>query len=222
VRRAWTAFFILKAGVAGGLLIRLCPTPRLAANMARQVARTVLWVDRSRIEVKGAGQPDAARPALLLAQPAGAMDLLVVLASAPGPLLLAEERMLTRLPGPIKFLLSPLLVPQVTGGIAGRVRQALEEGYWVLAFADSPLGMPAGRCRIRLEPVEAAREIGAPICPVLLKGTDAVLQARSVARPTSSAAAVVLFGPPFDARATSDVVECREAVRKALEKLDAG
>jgi hypothetical protein len=185
------------------------------------VARLVLWLDRARVEAKGAGQLDAARPALLLAQPAGEMDLLVVLASAPGLLLLAEERMLARLPAPIKFLLSPLLVPQVSGGIAERVRQALEDGYSVLAFADSPLGTPAGRCRIRLEPIEAAREIGAPLCPVLSKGTAAVLKARSAARPTSSVPAVVLFGPPLDARATPDVVECREEVRRALEKLDA-
>jgi hypothetical protein len=147
--------------------------------------------------------------------------LLVVLASAPAPLLLAEERLLTRLPAPLRFLLSPLLAPQVDGGIAGRVRQALEGGYSVLAFADSPVGTPAGRCRIRLEPIEAAREVGAPLYPVLLKGAAGVLKARMAARPTLSAPAVVLFGSPLDARAASDVVECREALRGALEKLDA-
>jgi 1-acyl-sn-glycerol-3-phosphate acyltransferase len=221
LRRAWTEFLILKAGVGGGLLIRLCPTPRLAARVARSVARLALWLDRARVEVKGAGELDAARPALLLAQPAGEMDLLVVLASAPAPLLLAEERLLTRLPAPLRFLLSPLLAPQVDGGIAGRVRQALEGGYSVLAFADSPVGTPAGRCRIRLEPIEAAREVGAPLFPVLLKGAAGVLKARMAARPTLSAPAVVLFGSPLDARAASDVVECREALRGALEKLDA-
>jgi acyl carrier protein len=222
LRRAWTGFLILKAGVAGGLLIRLCPTPRLAAGIARSVARLVLWFDRARVEVRGAGQLDAARPALLLAHPAGELDLLVVLALAPGPTLLAEERMLTRLPAPLKFLLSPLLVPQVSGGIAEHVRQALEEGYSVLAFADSSLGTAARRCRIRLEPIEAAREVGVPICPLLLKGTGAVLQARGVARPMSTEPAVALFGSPLDACATPDVVECREAVRRALEKLGAG
>jgi 1-acyl-sn-glycerol-3-phosphate acyltransferase len=186
----------------------------------------MLWFHGERIETRNSNAAAAKAPVLFVANRAGEMDVLAMLAAIPRPVLLADPQMIERLPMPLQFLLEPLLSAsgepapgQQSVGLGSRVAQALADGFSVLAFADGPVATPASRCRFRVELFEAAAQLGMPVYPIFVENTAKLLQPADGARDKSTAATVV-FGNPLYPETIADPVRCRVAVREALGELE--
>ena len=223
LRRRYTAFVIAKGGIGGGLVARVCPTQRIAAQWVRTVARMMLWFHGERINARKTSGIAAQGPALFTASRCGEVDVIVLLAAIPRPALLADAQMITHLPMALQFLLSPL-VAQAAGhsrpeaNLQLRLTRALADGFSVLAFADNSPSTPVARSRFRVELFEAAEAVGAPAYSVLLMDTARILQPRgSEAKRLRPA---VVFGYPLQPKAIADPVRCREAVRETLAELE--
>jgi 1-acyl-sn-glycerol-3-phosphate acyltransferase len=106
------------------------------------------------------------------------------------------------------------------GTLRQRIEQALLTGASVAVFADVPIGTPAARSRFRLEAIQAARDAGAPVYPVLLN-TSAVQAGDGPAH----AAVTVAVGTPLHPAGDDprQLVEWRDQIRRAIVQLhDAG
>jgi 1-acyl-sn-glycerol-3-phosphate acyltransferase len=97
-----------------------------------------------------------------------------------------------------------------------RIEQALRAGETVVVFADVPIGTPAARSRFRLEAIQAARDAGAPLYPVLLDG--AAVDAAH--RPKNPAVTVAIGAPLHPAGdGPRQLVEWRDQIRRAIVQL---
>lgn len=147
-----------------GLAARLTPSPRSARFFALPGLRLLLSLEG--IEVKAAAAASTA--SLYLANRLDRFDAAAVLVSLSTPAALADESALRELPGPIAFLIEPLIAPPAgnAADLGERIQSALRDGMSVLVFADSPLGETAARSRFRLEVFEAAAAAGVGLNPI--------------------------------------------------------
>ena len=110
------------------------------------------------------------------------------------------------------FLLEAMLAESTgyTGSTAdqlrGRVRNAIASGASVVIAADSPAGSAPQRSRFRLEPIEAAIDLGSRIVPVYAANGD------------STKGTVVRLGEPLSMNGSS-CTATRQALRDAIERL---
>ena len=171
--RAWA--FVESAGrqklaITGGLLARLAPSQAMASWVVRRAAGLLSQVDHAQATE---GRGGLGGPVLFVSCRSGPEDALHLLSALPQPTLLLGERGLRSLPWATAFLLEPLLVLQSNSGsgntsLRDDIRRSLEAGCSVLLLSDAPDDAGPWRSRFRLEPMEAAGEVGSPIVPVYI------------------------------------------------------
>ncbi len=147
-----------------GLSARLTPSPGAARLFALPALRMLLSLEG--VSVRTLAIPT--NPGLYLANRFDRFDAAAVLASLSAPAVLADESGLRDLPGPMAFLVEPLVAPVASdaGDFRRRMQSALQSGLSVIVLADSRLGESAARSRFRLEAFETAAGAAAPLTPV--------------------------------------------------------
>ncbi len=218
--------FIVKTGkekmaLTGGLLARLAPSQRAAAWIVWQTAGLLGHVTTDELRADGEA---SARPALFVANRAGPEDALYLLRVLPGPTLLADEQSLRSMPWALTFLLEPLLVPSsdcVSGSAVSKedIRRALESGCPVLSLSDAPGHWGPPRSRFRLEPIQAAGDVGCSIVPVYVGQANAGLAGRNGAH--ARASVVVKIGRPLVSsnKGLHGVAQLRDELRRKIVEL---
>jgi acyl carrier protein len=213
--------------IAAGMLLRVVPSRAAMARGAAAVGVWLLGLARARIQARGLEAIDRKKPAVLMVNRSGPADLAALAAALPMAVFAVDYRAVASLPAPLQFLFAPLVVPPVDseahppgGTLRQRIEQALLTGASVAVFADVPIGTPAARSRFRLEAIQAARDAGAPVYPVLLN-TSAVQAGDGPAH----AAVTVAVGTPLHPAGDDprQLVEWRDQIRRAIVQLhDAG
>ena len=231
------AFFrgMLWVGTAllSGIILRLLPGRKLKAKFLRPAARSILAFGKGRIEITGRviGKGEAAKtPSVFVANCSSSLDPLVLPATLPSPLLMAESVVLTGTAWPTAFLLKPLLIPPLCdartppgGTLRERARHMLKNGYSLLVFPEGRAGMPPHRSRFRLEAFHAATENGTPIVPVSVEGTSSLFGANENTATNESVRPKVRLGVPIttEMQKNEGVAGLRARVRDAISKLSA-
>ncbi|MDA0205621.1 MAG: AMP-binding protein [Acidobacteria bacterium] len=184
-----------------GLAARLTPSPRSARFFALPALRMLLSLE----DVEAKSAPVSATPGIYFGNRLDRFDAAVLLTSIPSPAALADQSALGELPGPMAFLIEPLITPPTRNAadLKGRIQSALQNGLSVIVLADSPAGESAARSRFRLEALEAAALTATPVIPIW----------RNAAGLTLGAAQVVAVG---DSHALQ---QDRDQLRSALSSL---
>jgi 1-acyl-sn-glycerol-3-phosphate acyltransferase len=112
-------------------------------------------------------------PAVVVANRAARLDPLALVSVIKGEVRLAGDEALHALPEWIADMLSPLVAHT-----REEMEAALRKGHVVVAFPDSPVGISARRCRIRLRALEAAIATGAPVIPVAMQERRGIFVSR--------------------------------------------
>ncbi len=136
-------------------------------------------------------------PAVVVANRAARLDPLALVSVIKGEVKLAGGEALHALPGWIAEMLSPLVVDTDAG-----LAEVLRRGGIVLVFPDSPIGISARRCRIRLRGLEAAIALGAPVIPVAMQERRGIFVSRGA--------------PPLATSPSMAPRELRERVKESI------
>ncbi|HEV2349532.1 MAG TPA: AMP-binding protein [Terriglobia bacterium] len=226
VRRTYSSGLMWATAASVGVLVRVIPGTKAAAQIIQWAARTILWWTGHGVEIQGAERLNGNGPEVLIANRAGRVDPLVLAATLRSPFLIADAAILAPLPREARFLLKPLVASPVKGNamppggtMQQRIRQGLEAGHSVLVLADGPPGVPSNLSRFRMDSFHAASETGAPVQPIGVLGTSHILE--PVRRTEPRAEARILVGQPIRlAMANGNgITAAREQVREALAEL---
>jgi hypothetical protein len=189
VGRALRGMLVALIAVAGGTLARLG-----ARGMVGTTARLVLSILGRSPQMKGSVPGGAA---VIAANRCSRLDPLSLVAALPGRVWLCGEEALLEVRGWARFLLRPSAIPR------HRAEAALRRGELLVLLPDGPPGIPARRCRFRLDGLDAALRSQAAVIPA------AVVQVRGR---TVIELAAALGGVESARRA-------RGAAREAIAKL---
>lgn len=169
-------------GYAGGAVARVVPGRRAPAAVASAAARWILRIGGQRVDARQAAALLHRVPAVvMMSNRAGHLDPLAAAARLPGPFCFVDSTALGALPPAAAFLLKPFSMPLIPGSalplggtLRARIECCLAQGRSVLVFPDGPAGAPPARSRFRLDALRAAVAVGAPIHPVLFRGTEGI------------------------------------------------
>lgn len=229
--RSYTSVLVTTVALAGGIAARLVPGSA-RSRAVRWAARILLGLSGQHLALNGVGNLASGQPVLLIANRAGRFDPLVVAATAPIELRLADSFAWSSLPHLVAWLLKPLALRPVygeaspPGGTLGqRVREELEEGRSVVMFAEGPSGAPAHLSRFRLDALRAAMETSSLVVPVGIRGTAGFLAVNGAHRASegkrAAEGASLHFGDPVPSEATDGhgLVARRERLREIIAEL---
>ena len=211
--------------IVAGMLLRVVPSRAAMAWGAAAVGAWLLGLRRDRVHARGVGSIDRKGPAVLMVNRSGPADLPALAAALPKALFPADYRAVTSLPAPLQFLFEPLVVPPLDsevnppgGTLRQRIEQALLAGATVAVFADVPIGTPPARSRFRLEAIQAARDVGAPVYPVFLNSSSF-----APGQGQENAAVTVAIGTPIHPGGDDprQLIEWRDQIRRAIAQLEA-
>ena len=157
---------------AGGIWVRIARRPAAV----RAACGRILRLHGRRFSAQGTELLEKGQSAVLVANRSGVLDPLVAVATLPGEIRFADATALNGLSRPLAFLLKPLVagpdheraVPRA-GVLRRRVASVLEKPGVVVVFPDSPAGTPVLRSRYRLDPFQAAVEMGASLHPMAIR-----------------------------------------------------
>ncbi|TAM83958.1 MAG: hypothetical protein EPN47_03890 [Acidobacteria bacterium] len=224
-RKFSQALLVVVAG-GGGLLARAVPGPGARCAIVAAVSRTLLRLLGHKVVLEGNERIRPGRPAVLMANRAGAVDALALAALLPMPVRFSDSGALDSLPGAVAFLLRPLVLPPLRisslppgGTLRQRIRQGLEDGHSVIVLSDGPPMVPAHLNRFRLDALDAAVQTGSPIYPLGVRGTSTILSLGT--RMPGREEAKIAVGEPISIQ-INDVRELavlREQVREAIARL---
>ncbi|MGE5326395.1 MAG: AMP-binding protein, partial [Deltaproteobacteria bacterium] len=225
MRRAFNSALMFSTAAFVGTFARLAPGKKAAAQLVQSAARFLMNSSGEPVAVRGMERIGEGKPAVFVANRAGAPDPLVLASTLKCSLLLADSTALNSLPLAPKFLLAPLVVPKLNGNLLPeggtmreRIAEALKSGHSVLVFPESALGATPAVSRYRLEVMQAAASAGCSIQPIGIRGTSELFRAR---RRTSGSWARIRFGDPIRAESSdhAGLLDLRERVREAVGKL---
>ncbi len=192
-----------------------------AAGIARSASRRILQLHAQRFSLQGGENLAGGRPVLLVANRSGLFDPLVMVATLPGKVWFADRAALNGLPAHLKFLLEPLILGDrdgqttpAAGLVRGRVRSAFESPCTVVNFPESPVGEPVSRNRYRLDPFQAAVEMGVEIRPAAIR--ERTTQQQPVERARVRRVTMVIIREPVLSPERADFVDLRRRVREAI------
>ena len=226
IRREYQNAALSMTAAVSGLFVRLMPGKKAAARLAQIASRLALALTGQRVKVMGTEAIPLGKPAVLMANRAGALDPLVLAASLPAPFLIADSSVLSKLPRELRFMFRPLVVQPLQrngvppgGTLRERVREALGSGFAIVAFADAPPGTPPQASGFRLDAIDAAARASAPIVPVGLRGTESVFGAHR--HPGGAPHAEVLVGGVIrpEVNGHRALTESRQRIREAIVRL---
>ena len=181
--------------------VLVAPGERAAGRLVRLWCRIILALSGCAIRVEGAEHLRGAGPAVLAANHASYLDVVLLIAALPGECRFVAKRELLRWPlvGRIVRKAGHLTVeraraPQSVAD-AARVTEALHSGASVFVFPEGTFVRSPGILPFRLGAFKAAVETGTPIVPIVLRGTREVLPADAwLPRPGPL---TVVVGAPF-------------------------
>ena len=181
--------------------VLVAPGPRAAGHVVRLWCRTILALSGCSIRVEGAEYLRGLGPAVLAANHASYLDVVVLLAALPGDFRFVAKRELLRWPlvGRVIRKVGHLTVERIRASQsvadADRVTESLRSGASVLVFPEGTFIRSPGILPFRLGAFKAALETGSPVIPIVLFGTRDVLPAdRYLPQPGPL---TVLIGAPF-------------------------
>ncbi|MGH9326181.1 MAG: AMP-binding protein [Terriglobia bacterium] len=243
-RSSRASCFSLVAYLCGGLA-RIIPGRSVPHAITRAAARGILRLGGHSVKRIGTDGLSRNEPVLFMANRAGHLDPLVVMAQLPVLFRFADAALLNDLPSPAAFLLTPFVARRLReesfppgGSLRQRIKKCLEDRYSVLVLPDGPAGVPAGRSRFRLDGLHAAVETPCAIRPLFLRNTEGVVwpDRKSDARTRSSKIGIessdagepgedpmpqIVMGDAIHPAMNGprDVVLLRERIRESLGKL---
>ena len=222
IRAGWSAALLFSAAAATGAFARLLPGSPRVGRFFQTAASAFLGLSGHEFEVNGIGNIPGDKPAILVANHPGRLDVFVMAAAMPVPFLLAGADALAGLPRSVADLLLPLVVAEIGGETPPggtprqRIRKALEGGHSVLVFPEVSIGAPAHRARFRLDAFHAAVETASPIYPIGLLGTSHMLGGHPALR--RKARIVIGEGIPAAVTDRREMVRLRDEVRDAITR----
>jgi acyl carrier protein len=226
LHRKYTQGLLLAAAASGGILARIIPGPASSGTIVRLSSRGLLRLLGHRVTLEGAGRIKPREAAVFVANRAGILDPLVLAATLPLPVLLADGGALESLPGMAAFLLEPITLPPLPdvlmppgGTLRQRIRSALEAGHSVLVLSEGPPTAPAHLSRFRLDALDAAAQTSTPIYPLGVRGTSHILSMGRGVRATADARVSAGEAMLPEIRDPRDLVALRERVRETIAKL---
>ncbi len=222
--RFWSTLVLLAPPVWLGVLL----SPRTAWRfaLARRASRLFLRLAGIELRVRGVERLPSGR-AVLAVNHASYLDGLVLLAALPRPLAFVAKGELARNPlaGPFLARLDTVFVTrgraeELEGELA-RVREALGEDRLLVVFPEGTFDRAPGLLPFHLGGFRVAAELGAPVVPVVLRGTRAILRAWQWLPQRDAVEVTVLDPVPPSGRDFRDILALRDDVRRAmLEVLD--
>jgi 1-acyl-sn-glycerol-3-phosphate acyltransferase len=214
----WTACWLVlvPALLVGAAIV---PGPARRRAFARWLSRVAMRLLLLPLRVEGREHMMGDTPRVLVSNHASYIDSLVLAAVLPGATVFVAKGELTDNPL-TRFLisrLSQLTVERfdVSGSLRDteRVASALTAGRWPVFFAEGTFVRPPGLHEFRLGAFVVAARAGAPVVPVALRGTRALLPEGSWL-PRRMAVEVRLAPPVVPVGASwGDALALRDAVR---------
>jgi 1-acyl-sn-glycerol-3-phosphate acyltransferase len=213
-------------GAGGGLLARALPNCDARAVMIGGTSKILLKLLGHNISLDGHGRFEPGRPAVLMANRAGAADALALASVLAIPVRFSDSAALDTVPATLRFLLRPLVLPPLRvpslppgGTLRQRIRQGLEDGHAVIVLSEGPPTVPARLSRFRLDALDAAVQTGNPIYPLGIRGTSSILSVGT--RMPGQVEAKIAVGEPIhiQMKDVRELAALREQVREAIARL---
>jgi len=153
--------------------VALTRTPRQARRVIGRVSRLLLLAGGCRIRVEGADPALLPARAVLVANHASYLDVLVLLAALPPTVRFAAKARLATYPilGTILRRSGYVLVQRGTLGSAAALATPIDEGESLFIFPEGTFVRAPGVMPFRLGAFQVAVEKNAPVVPIALRGT---------------------------------------------------
>ena len=165
------------------ILLWLLPAGPTCERLTRRCARVMIALSGCPVAVAGLEHARGARPAILLANHASYIDVVILMAALPLEFRFVAKRGLMRYPllGTVIQKMGCLTIERadISGQLAGadEVVEALRGGESLFIFPEGSFVALPGLLPFRLGAFRAAVEAGAPVIPVALAGTRTILPA---------------------------------------------
>jgi 1-acyl-sn-glycerol-3-phosphate acyltransferase len=199
--------------------VLVAPGERAAGRVARLWCGIILTLSGCAIRVEGAEHLRGAGTAVLAANHASYLDVVLLIAALPAQYRFVAKRELLQWPLVGRFIRKAghLTVERARAtqsvADAARVTEALRAGESVLVFPEGTFLRSPGILPFRLGAFKAAVETGSPIIPIVLRGTREMLPADAyLPRPGPL---TVVVGAPFRPTGTGwpEMVRLRDLTR---------
>jgi len=176
----WTALAL--AGTFPALAAMIAARPHFGFAGMRAVARTVFWLAGIRMTVEGAEHLDRAGPLVVTSNHASYLDGLVLIAALPRPVRFVakaelRDNLLVRwfLDG-IGVLYVDRFQVERSVAHANALSAALADGDRIAIFPEGTLHRMPGLLRFQMGAFKSAVEAGAPVVPIVLRGTRSLMR----------------------------------------------
>ncbi len=170
----WTAVAIVALPL--WIAVALTRTPRQARRVIGIASRLLLLAGGCRPRVEGRDPATLPAPAVIVANHASFLDVLLLLAVLPPTVRFGAKARLTRYPilGTILRRAGYVLVQRGTRESAATLAATIDEGDSLFIFPEGTFVRAAGVMPFRLGAFQVAVEKGVPVVAIALRGTRAV------------------------------------------------
>ena len=205
-------------------LLWLLPAGPTCERLVRRCARLMIALSGCPVTVAGLDQARGCGPAILLANHASYIDVVILMAALPLEFRFVAKRGLMRYPllGTVIRKMKCLTIERadISGQLAGadQVIEALRRGERLFIFPEGTFVAPPGLRPFRLGAFRAAVEAGTPVIPIALAGTRAILPADR--RTFRRGRVTVTVRPPIrpDGEGWPAIVRLRDRARSEISK----
>ena len=218
---AWAWTCVIVCGLPAAVLILLSPSRRLIHIVARTAARAMLVLAGIRVRRADTTRLPHDRPLVLVSNHASYMDALILTATLDVPLHFVAKRSLkTRYFGHVLKRLGTEFVARddVRQSVddAARLLERVHQGDGVVFFPEATFTAAPGLRPFRLGAFKVAAASGAPVVPIAVRGSRAILRGES-RRPRPGRATVWIGEPiPSDDNSWAGLVALRERARAEI------
>ena len=170
---AWVWFALALAALPLWAAVALTRTPRQARRVIGLVSRLLLLAGGCRVRVEGADPATLPARAVLVANHASYLDVLLLLAVLPPTVRFAAKARLATYPvlGTILRRSGYVLVQRGTLGSAAALAEPIDDGESRFIFPEGTFARAAGIMPFRLGAFQVAVEKDVPVVPIALRGT---------------------------------------------------
>jgi fatty-acyl-CoA synthase len=170
----WTAVAIVALPL--WIAVALTRTPRQARRVIGAASRVLLLAGGCRPRVEGRDPATLPSPAVIVANHASFLDVLLLLAVLPPTVRFGAKARLTRYPilGTILRRANYVLVQRGVRDSAAALAATIDEGDSLFIFPEGTFVRAAGVMPFRLGAFQVALDKGVPVVPIALRGTRTV------------------------------------------------
>ena len=170
----WTAVAIVALPL--WIAVALTRTPRQARRVIGAASRLLLLAGGCRPRVEGRDPATLPSPAVIVANHASFLDVLLLLAVLPPTVRFGAKARLTRYPilGTILRRANYVLVQRGARDSAAALAATIDDGDSLFIFPEGTFVRAAGVMPFRLGAFQVAVDKGVPVVPIALRGTRAV------------------------------------------------